>query len=178
MLDIYIASFLQHSLREEQGVYYDDLYPLVSFLPRFAATTETEGEDADRLPLWHARDESNHLVDGVPTCQESSSAQPSGHVSRDTPYSTTSDNKQLPSLRSITPDLEGSLPLPTISDRPLLPARNPPPVTIYDYIPALGLIRWLIRKILRRANPNKKRKKRQASAESHIPLEISLVLSK
>ena len=129
---------------------------MVSFLPRFANTTETEGEDADRLPLWHARDESNHLVDGAPTCQESSSAQPSGHVSEDTPYSTMSDNKQLFPLRSNTPDLEGSLPLPTIDDRPLSPARNPPPVTIYNYIPVLGLIRWLIRKILRRAKQVKK----------------------
>ena len=170
---------LQHSLREEQGVCYEDLYPLVSFLPRYATTTGTEGDNADRLPLWHAGDESNnwHLVDVAPTCQESSGAQSSDHVSRDTSYSTIPDNKQ-PPLRSITPDLEGSLPLPTISDRPLLPARNPPLVTIYDYIPAFGLIRWLIRKILRRANPNKKRKKRQASAKSHIPLEISLVLSK
>lgn len=177
MLNIYI---LQHSLREEQGVYYEDLYPLVSFLPRYATTTGSEGEDADRLPLWHARDESNHwhLVDVAPNCQESSSAQPNGQVSEDTSYSTIPDNKHLPPLRSITPDLEGSLPLPTTSNRPLLPARNPPPVTIYDYIPAFGLIRWLIRKILRRANPNKKRKKRQANAESHIPLEISLVLSK
>lgn len=177
---MYITFFFQHSLREEQGVYYEDLYPLVSFLPRYATTAETQSEDADWLPLWHARDESNHLVDGAPTCQESSSAQPSGHISRDTSYSTIPDNKQLPPLRSVTPDLEGNLPLPTISDRPLLPARNPPPVTIYDYIPALGLIRWLIRKILRRTNPNKKIKIRQASASavSHIPLEISLVLSK
>lgn len=178
MLDAYIALFFQHSLREEQGIYYEDLYPLVSFLPRYATTAETQGEDADRLPLWHARDESNHFVNGAPTCQESSSAQPSSLVSRNTSYFTVPDNKQLPPRRSVTPDLEGSLPLPTISDRPLLPARNPPAVKIYDYIPALGLIRWLIRKILRRANSNKKRRIRQASADSHIPLEISLVLSK
>ena len=151
---------------------------MVSFLPRYVATAETQGEAAERLPLWHARDESNHLVGRAPTYQESSSVQSNGCVSRETSHSTILDNKQLPPLRSVTPDLERSLPLPTISDRPLLPSRNPPAVTIYDYIPALGLIRWLISKIRRRANPNKKRRKRQASADSHIPLEISLVLSK
>ncbi|KAF8801148.1 UPF0187-domain-containing protein [Phlegmacium glaucopus] len=172
---------VKHCLREEQGVYYEDLYPLVSFLPRYATTTGTEGADADRLPLWHVRNESNHPVDRTPTSQESSSTRPIGHVSRGTSYSTILDNKQqaqVPPFPSVTPDLEASLPLPTISDHPLKPARNPPPVTVYDYIPAFSLIRWLIRHMLHRANPDgKKRKKRQGNVESHIPLEISLVLS-
>lgn len=73
--------------------------------------------------------------------------------------------------------------MPIISDHPLKPARNPPPITICDYIPVLSLIRWIIRKLLRRAHlVEKKKKKRpkkgEVCVESHIPLELSLVLSK
>jgi ion channel-forming bestrophin family protein len=64
----------------------------------------------------------------------------------------------------------------------LKPAQNPPPITIFDFIPVLGFIRWIIRKLLRRARPDGKRRrggrKYEVGVESHIPLEISLILSK
>jgi len=42
---------VKHLLRGEPGVYYEDLYPLVCFLPRYASEMPS---DADMLPLWKA----------------------------------------------------------------------------------------------------------------------------
>ncbi|KAH6910982.1 hypothetical protein BKA70DRAFT_1269086 [Coprinopsis sp. MPI-PUGE-AT-0042] len=39
-----------HLLRDEPGVFYEDLYPSVAFLPKFAAGTD---HAHDILPLWH-----------------------------------------------------------------------------------------------------------------------------
>jgi putative membrane protein len=44
----------QHLLRGEPGIYYEDLYPLVCFLPRYSTTTLQVPTDADMLPLWKA----------------------------------------------------------------------------------------------------------------------------
>jgi len=161
---------------------------LIAFLPKYANDpTATQGEREDRLPLWLIRDESNRLVD--PSGESvGSSAQPSGHTSRggsSSYYSTLSDMKHLPSIPKVPydPETGGDLLRPIISDHPVLkPARNPPPITIYDYIPVLSLIRWIIRKVLRQAYlGEKKKKKRPKKGEvgvgSHIPLELSLVLS-
>ena len=43
----------QHMLRGEGGVYYSDLYPLISFLPRFSTHVDRADEE-DMLPLWKA----------------------------------------------------------------------------------------------------------------------------
>jgi hypothetical protein len=47
---------LKHFLREEPGVYYQDLYPLVCFLPRYAThgTTPADMLPQNMLPLWQA----------------------------------------------------------------------------------------------------------------------------
>lgn len=89
-------------------------------------------------------------------------------------------DSQLRPLPPVTSDPEG--PTPIISDHPLKPAQNRPPFTIFDSIPVLRLIRWIIRKLLRRARPDEKRRRKgrrdEVGVESHIPLEISLILSK
>ncbi|KAJ3519224.1 hypothetical protein NM688_g9332 [Phlebia brevispora] len=51
---------VKHLLRGEGGVYYTDLYPLISFLPRFSTRTELATE-ADMLPLWKASDMDHDL---------------------------------------------------------------------------------------------------------------------
>lgn len=77
--------------------------------------------------------------------------------------------------------------MPVTSQYPLKPARNPPSLSIFDYMPALGLIRWHIKKLLRLEisdREKRKRKKRmgrnkgQPNVESAISLEIFLALSK
>ena len=44
----------QHLLRGEPGIYYEDLYPLVCFLPRYATHAPEIQADEDMLPLWKA----------------------------------------------------------------------------------------------------------------------------
>ncbi|TFK34235.1 Bestrophin, RFP-TM, chloride channel-domain-containing protein [Crucibulum laeve] len=46
------AVSLKHLLRGEEGVYYTDLFPLVSCLPRYANIPPTIPTEADILPLW------------------------------------------------------------------------------------------------------------------------------
>ena len=176
----YVYLYLQHSLREENGVYYEDLYPLISFLPR--NTTGTTGaEGGDRLPLWRMREDSDN-VEQPPTSQQSFGSQPTSPISRGSSsnYFTERDDKQLPQIPPNTSDPEGNVPLPTTPDHPLKPARNPPLTSIYDYVPLLRLIRWLIRKMLRLTIPveKRKKKKKKGQVEIQIPLEIFLVLSK
>jgi len=180
LIHAYVVS-VKHSLREENGVYYEDLYPLVSFLPR--NTTGTTGaEGGDRLPLWRMREDSDN-VEQPPTSQQSFGSQPTSPISRgSSKYFTGRDDKQQPQIppnSSDTSDPEGNIPLPTTPDHPLKPARNPPLTSIYDYIPLLRLIRWLIRKMLRLTIPveKRKKKKKKGQVEIQIPLEIFLVLS-
>ncbi|KAF8157097.1 Bestrophin, RFP-TM, chloride channel-domain-containing protein [Crassisporium funariophilum] len=185
---------VKHLLRGEQGPYYEDLYPLISFLPRYAnaAPGVMEGDDLDKLPLWHMRDEHDHLLDQphspsiiLPevepkmhnkeqTLVDSGSSGPSSRrASR--PFHN-------PPPRANTFDPEAALPQ-IESDHPLKPARNPPNITIYDYIPILRIFRWIGRRLIcRRTPPEEKKKtpKRKAYhdiVESHVPLEICLVLS-
>jgi len=50
---------VKHFLRGEAGVYYEDLYPLISLLPRYANTVGPK-TDADMLPLWAASEDEEY----------------------------------------------------------------------------------------------------------------------
>lgn len=173
---------VKHFLRGEGDIYYEDLYPSIAFLPKYATSAAgTKGDYADRLPLWYIRDEFNRLVDRAPTSQDTTngaSGESAGGSYRSEKKQLSQDS-QLRPLPPFTSDPEGLTPI--ISDHPLKPAQNPPPITIFDFIPVLGFIRWIIRKLLRRARPDGKRRrggrKYEVGVESHIPLEISLILS-
>ena len=41
-------------LRGEPGVYYEDLYPLVCFLPRYSTHAPEVACEEDMLPMWKA----------------------------------------------------------------------------------------------------------------------------
>ncbi|KAI5888298.1 UPF0187-domain-containing protein [Schizophyllum commune H4-8] len=51
---------VKHQLRGEPGIYYQDLYPLLCFLPRYASTSHTSD---DLNPLWWASEEDAHPMD-------------------------------------------------------------------------------------------------------------------
>ena len=148
----------QHFLRGEQGVYYEDLYPLISFLPRYA--NGEQGPEAEKLPLWQEVDEYQQRKPDEPATELG--REQSGTSDR------TTSNKFDPEKALL--DVE----------RPLKPARNPPEATLLDYIPLLRLFRWISHKITNTARPKRVGKKRGYDdyVESHIPLEIVLVLSK
>ena len=133
---------------------------MISFLPRYA--NGEQGIEAEKLPLWQDVDE----------YQTRKPDEPVTELGRE--RSGTSDR-----TTGNTFDPEKALPR-VVSDRPLKPARNPPEASLLDYIPLLRLFRWIGRKITKSARPKRVGKKRAHSdvVESHVPLEIVLVLSK
>ena len=183
--------YIQHFLRGEPGVYYEDLYPLVSFLPKYA------NMHGDMLPLWHV---SNNLswnkhtfglpdnvsaTDSLGYRQEPS---PTSHLHGDT---SCDDKSEMSWFRSLSKNLGMGRPSRRDPEKALggihcefslRPARNPPKVSISDYIPLLRCFKWLFRVIMRREHPKgedaawRKRKKLD-TVESNVPLEILLVLS-
>ncbi|KAF9525416.1 Bestrophin, RFP-TM, chloride channel-domain-containing protein [Crepidotus variabilis] len=151
---------VKHFLRGERGVYYEDLYPLLSFLPRFA-DGGVSGPKGEELPLWHDDDEVHHGIE-VPVTELGRNSSNSSNTEK----GVMDPEKALPNVAS---------------ERTLKPARNPPEETFYDYIPLFRFFRWIVRSISKRARARPERKQKRKAydgyVESHIPLEITLVLS-
>lgn len=152
---------MKHFLRAEPGIYYEDLYPLVCFLPRFvseqslssashARTPDHEGPGKlknDELPLWYR------------------SNPPKIH-------------RKLNRQKTFDPEKV----LPSISSEvPLLPARNPPKLTFWVFFPFLIPFRWfanIVSKRFRRglvedATTVSGKALKSAHVESDVPLEIT-----
>lgn len=188
----------QHLLRGEGGVYYADLYPLISFLPRFSTHLEHASED-DMLPLWRASD-MDHSVHKTMRQATMTSATTTMLRSNSAPLPRGSDEvteKEMQEAqewsnsfgrrikRAKTFDPEAALPvLP--SEQPLRPARNPPTTSLFDYIPFLRIFK-AITKPLRRHKPAPMpqsargrsltgKKIRPEAADSNAPVEIALFL--
>ncbi|KAH9477633.1 UPF0187 protein [Psilocybe cubensis] len=155
------AVSVKHFLRDEPGVYYEDLYPLICFLPKYPSGME--GVESEKLPLWQEEESVNHRHANAPVTELG--ADSSSRASTRRGSSGVSDPEKA------FPDVA--------SDRPLKPARNPPETSILDYIPLLRFFKWVVRKVTRSARPKGRGKKRRQNeyVESHIPLEIILTLS-
>jgi len=124
-----------------------------------------QGPDVEKLPLWQD-------VDGHDYRKPD---QPATELGRE--RSGTYDGTTHRGSNAFDP--EKALPH-VASERPLRPARNPPEASLHDYIPLLRFFRWIGRAVTRSARPKRVGKKRAYDdyVESHIPLEIILVLSK
>lgn len=192
-------------LRGEAGIFYEDLYPLVCFLPKYASEPPNINPRADILPLWQSSE-----IDDPSVSSCGSGETRSGTLTRTT--STPGDAKEEKAVldhangedfanslakksqpyRSHSPDHI----LPIVNcERPLRPARNPPKETLYDYIPVFLIFKpliWLIRLMYRKLRKAKYgnsrpgedhardafgRKKKAVIVESSVPLEITLFLS-
>ncbi|KAF9554664.1 UPF0187-domain-containing protein [Agrocybe pediades] len=195
LIQAYAVS-VKHLLRGEQGVYYKDLYPLIAFLPRYANGIEAEDE---KLPLWQLPEDDAVYTTISPLAPlmaliHHPEVEPKilAHHDRDRTVvneeiiASENESSCYPFGQSRREEHEPFQPevvLPDVpSERPLRPARNPPEVTMYDYVPLLRLFRWIFRVVTGRdTDPaqEKKGKKKQDEqvVESHIPLEILLVLS-
>ena len=122
-------------LRNEAGIYFEDLYPLVAFLPRFAYASD--GTDPnDLLPLWQA----SHDKDVAPLKR----------VESHTPSRTTSldDVDKRTWSMSYRPrgyhEFDPEKVLPVIyTDHPLRPSRLPPTTGFFDYFPIMRPIKRL-----------------------------------
>ena len=187
-------------LRGEPGVYYEDLYPLVCFLPRYATHDPSKATEADILPMWKASEMDNERHQTAHTITTSRPLSRAGSEPLE-------PAKELPELSEdqIYHSLRGrqhrkkkfdpELALPVVySEHPLRPARNPPKESIFDYLPFLRILKLIARpfKFLRRSKPAPELPTNGASGptrtltgkrlrpdvvDSNVPLEISLFLS-
>ena len=172
-------------LRSEPGIYYEDLYPLIAFLPRYAYASD--GTDAnDLLPMWQASHNKNVAplkrvetrtsslmtsLDDVDKSTWSMSHWPRGHHEFDP---------------------ERVLPV-VYTDHPLRSSRLPPATGFFDYFPILRPIKR-IRKLFKGRevqhhegdrfiqSPSDQwgyigRKMKDSSLDSNVPLEIMLYIS-
>ncbi|KAL0578360.1 hypothetical protein V5O48_003638 [Marasmius crinis-equi] len=176
---------VKHYLRGENGVYYEDLYPLVCFLPRYNDNSQIA---LDMLPMWHASEDGEYPYshgkersfseghrddDGTRTLIGDPEGDLEAQVKYDIDTQATKKAKRASLIHTMT--------LPNVpTHRPLRPAKNPPRSTVYDYFPFLKL--WkVIKRVVRKKcqyeevgtlrNPRKPR-----LADSNVPLEITLYL--
>ena len=178
-------------------MYYSDLYPLISFLPRFSTHIEHATEE-DILPLWkasamdhvaHKNIRSETLSSGYLT-RANSTPIPDGSNENDEKRGSWYGSKR--TKRSKTFDPEMALPvLP--SEHPLLPARNPPSTSLYDYFGFLRIFKPVIKpfsKRLQQLDHSKDqtpasarlrsftgKKIRPEAVDSNVPVEIAMFLT-
>ena len=172
-------------LRNEAGIYYEDLYPLIAFLPRYAY--ESDGTDPnDLLPLWQASHNKN-----VAPLNRIESRTPSRSTSLDDVDKNTWTMSYRPrGYHEFDP--EKVLPV-VYTDHPLRPSRLPPAMGFFDYFPILRPIK----RIPKMFKPKKVevheeegfiesrsqggrmylRRKKQEPIDSNVPLQIMLHIS-
>jgi len=157
---------VKHFLRDERGVYYEDLYPLISFLPRYSNGGHTGGPNDQKLPMWDDDDDDSDRPVDMPATELGRGRTESNDTLR---------------KRDVDPE-KGDSKVP--SEPFLKPARMPPVQTVSDYIPLIRLFKWIARTVSKRARAKQlasgkkpKRKVYEDVVESYIPLEIILFLS-
>ena len=102
-------------MRGESGVYYQDLYPLIAFLPQYTTESSRNITD-DRLPLWADVTNSGGY-----------------HVSRDADTGTANDTFKRKKGKTFDP--EKALPDVSPDHIQLAPARLPPQLGFFDFFP-------------------------------------------
>ncbi|KAJ2926688.1 hypothetical protein H1R20_g10405, partial [Candolleomyces eurysporus] len=165
---------VKHFLRAEKGIYYEDLYPLISFLPRYA---NGQPHDSDRLPIWDRDPE-----DDDEEVREKEPRQPVNHERGETLVETSEPSSRSSSRLGVKrrkDNFDPEAALPDVENGvPLRPARAPPERTVYSLIPLLRFFRWVVRVLLKKVRPGElRRRKYRPRVESNIPLEISLFLA-
>ncbi|KAJ7727755.1 UPF0187-domain-containing protein [Mycena metata] len=178
---------VKHFLRGEPGIYYEDLYPLISVLPRYANTVGPK-TDADMLPLWAASEDQDHpLRDARPpppsrtgTTSDPRTAAPSLAMDDDRQSQGGSWFRRGKMSRANSVDPEKAL-AEIQSHVPLKPARNPPPPSLLDYFPFLRIFlvftKCFRRKSKHTARDAMGRKIKPSFTESNVPLEITIYLN-
>jgi predicted membrane chloride channel (bestrophin family) len=150
------AVSVKHYLRGEEGIFYEDLYHLVKFLPPYALPAG--------LP-------STVDVSGMPRSRSSDGTS-------DDPKMSTEGQLPLPVTAEPRSPTSGSARVRLGDDSFLLPARIPPEFAIFDVFP----FSLLVRQLTKRGKDIKgkkaaKLKARENIVSHNIPLEISLYLS-
>ncbi|KAJ3572238.1 hypothetical protein NP233_g3219 [Leucocoprinus birnbaumii] len=175
---------VKHFLRDEPGAFYEDLYPLICFLPRYANSHLPH----EKLPLWHTH-EGFEEPPAPPLHHRERSETPAeiaGAEEKSDSKSTQSWPKRGRHSRRSTFDPEAALPR-VQSEQPLKPARNPPRTKISDFIPLFRFFQWIGRVLVCRSRTDVEQKAKRKRlrkrghgidlVESNVPFEIILVLS-
>ena len=153
---------IKHYLRGEEGVFYEDLYHLIKFLPPYALPAGRPSmADVSEMPTSHSSDGTRHSA------------------SRNEPKSSTEGRLPLPVTSGPRSPTSGSFKIRPGDDSFLLPARNPPQFAIFDVFP----FSLLVRQLTKRGKDVKGKKAARVRAtmrenvtSQNIPLEISLYL--
>ena len=175
-------------LRAEAGVYYEDLYPLVCLLPRYAYLTDGP-KPSDLLPMWQASLTSKRSDWRPPTLKRETTVLAVG---------ITLDEVEKQSWHSTSRLKNGFDPekvLPAVlSDVPLKPSRSPPPESFFAYFPIFRPLKRL-RKLFSRnreihddndddddgcdseLNAAERKRKSRQSSNSNVSLEIVMYLN-
>lgn len=144
---------VKHYLRGEEGIFYEDLYHLVKFLPPYA------------LPA------------GLPSLGDDMPRSRSSDGTRDEPKKSTEGQLPLPVTAEPRSPTSRSAKVRLGDDSFLLPARNPPEFAIFDVFPFSLLVRQLTNRGKDVKGKKAARLKARDNVISHnIPLEISLYL--
>lgn len=166
-------------LRSEPGIYYEDLYPLIAFLPRYAYVSD--GTDAnDLLPLWQASHNKN-----VVSLKQVETRTPSRTTSIDDVDERTWSMSYRPrGYHEFDP--EKVLPV-VFTDHPLRPSRMEPETGFFDYFPILRPIKRIPKLFKPKvevhenerfidSSPHGRRgyisRKRKDPVDSNVPLQI------
>jgi len=153
---------IKHYLRGEEGIFYEDLYHLVKFLPPYALPAGLPSMvDVSEMPT-------NRSSDGT-----------RNSVSRNEPKKSAEGHLPLPVTSEPRSPTSGSFKIRPGDDSFLLPARNPPQFAIFDVFPFSLLVHQLTKR--GKDIKGKKAARARATMREHIvshniPLEISLYL--
>ena len=124
-------------LRNEPGIYYEDLYPLIAFLPRYAYAAD--GTDPnDLLPLWRA----SHNKKVAPLKRVETRSSSLLTTLEDVDERTWTISYRPRQYHEFYP--ERVLPV-VYTDYPLRPSRLPPKAGFFDYFPVLRPIKRIWR---------------------------------
>lgn len=174
------AVAVKHHLRGEDGIYYQDLYHLVKYLPAYNMQT-------DVLAPLYASGETKYRDFATPHDHDftrvgtTKSTFAAAKAELPLPATAAASNSELKfrknarAAASSTSVAGGGDPLH------LLPARNPPPTTIFDVWPFSMFVRILQAsgKALKgkKAQKDRARNLKYGSKSGNVPLEISLYLN-
>lgn len=175
------AVSMKHLLRGEPGIYYEDLYPLINFLPRYASLpslTQTKPESTVGAATGEKATET--LSQKTLSRGDQDGTLPLWYISPDTKLPPARKEKK---QRTFDPESA----LPHVEAEILLrPARNPTKDDFFYFFPIFIPLRWLakalssrIRNAIRESGDERTlsgKRKRPSQVESNVPLEIWYVL--
>ncbi|KZP32154.1 UPF0187-domain-containing protein [Athelia psychrophila] len=198
------AVAVKHYLRGEDGIYYDDLYHLVKFLPTYAlpnsipSAEETSGDAPQRSDTANSNSSNDAYTSTPPSSPKLTRfASPIAGITKRTPtplLPVTAPQEKThfaPARRGTVPPSPRAAGMPrragtgtsnqTIGedddDDFLLPARMPPKYHLFDLFPFSLFIHCMSRKNLRvKGKKAARMRARIANSSENVPLEISLYL--